>query len=422
MSQVRIPELKFHKPTNQHYVWWNKARVHMGADPAVAQARYKRWVADLLAGDTAPSVRPATPTNPAAERTVAEVLLAYWKFALTEYAGDTESRRSARHRIWQAIEAVRGRYADVPASRFRGPQLKALRDELVKNRTVINNGRDTGRPITRTYVNYLVACVQRVWKWALSEDLVPADGAATVAALAPLARGKGGREPARVLPPPPGWEEALVELPPVLVAMVRTQALCGMRPQDVCRLRRRELSTTAREKVEIPGTGRFVAARLIDGAPVWFYAPSEHKTSWKGKPRVIAIGPRTQALLTPLLEGLGPDDFVFSPAKALAQVGRGNRFKRQGYSTRYQTRQYAQLVERAIERANRPRVAAGWAADELVPEWTPNQLRHLAATVVGDEIDREHARALLGQSSSDVIDVYLEQQLGKACRAAITCG
>ncbi|MBP3954943.1 hypothetical protein J8F10_06565 [Gemmata sp. G18] len=40
MSKVRVPELKFHKPTNQHYVWWSKARVHLGADPETARARY----------------------------------------------------------------------------------------------------------------------------------------------------------------------------------------------------------------------------------------------------------------------------------------------------------------------------------------------------------------------------------------------
>jgi hypothetical protein len=42
---------------------------------------------------------------------------------------------------------------------------------------------------------------------------------------------------------------------------------------------------------------------------------------------------------------------------------------------------------------------------------------------VGDAIDREHARALLGHSGGgDMIDRYMEQQLGKASRAAAKCG
>jgi len=152
------------------------------------------------------------------------------------------------------------------------------------------------------------------------------------------------------------------------------------------------------------------------------YAPSEHKTNWKAKPRAVALGPRAQELLGPLVKDLKPDDYVFPPAVALAQRKRGNRFKRQGYSRHYAPRQYAQLVDRAIERSNWIRMETGASAEEMVPRWTPNQLRHLAATVVGDELDREHARALLGQSSTDVIDVYMEQQMRKAARAAVRCG
>jgi integrase len=420
-TKSRIPALKYHAPTRQHYVWHAKKRVHMGRDPETAQARYRRWASEFLAAaDPAAPIPVPKPTaaNPHAGRTVAEVLVAYWKFVLVEYAGNA----GTRHRIRTAIDAVRGLYPDLPAAQFRGPQLKALRADLVARRTVRNTGPDAGKPITRTYVNYLVACVQRMWAWALSEDLVPADGAATVAALEPLRKGRGGREPRRVLPAAPGWAEALVEAPDVLAALARVQALCGMRPQDACRMRRGELSTAPGERVPVPDTGRHLAAFVEDGQPVWVYVPAKHKTTWQGKPRAVAVGPQAQALLRPLLEGLAPDDFVFSPAKALAQIGRGNRYKHAGYKSHYATRQYAQFVTRAIERANARRRKMRWLPEELVPHWSPNQLRHLAATVVGDELDREHARALLGQSSSGVIDTYMEQQLRKAVRAAARCG
>ena len=413
-KKLTIPQFRFHRHSNQHYIWHNNKRVHMGAELEVAEARYNRWVADFVAGIRTPKPAKRTTPNPSAERTVAEVLVADWKHVLIEYADN----KSTRHRIWQAIEAVREMYSDISVFAFRGPQLKALRADLVENRKHKHNGK----PISRTYINYLVACVQRMWKWALSEDLVPADGAETIAAVEPLAKGKGGREPKRVLPPAVGWDECFVELPPVLTTMIRVQALCGMRPQDVCRMKRGEISTAPSERVAVPDTGRYLAAFVEAGVPVWVYVPAKHKATWQGKPRAVVIGPQAQALLRPLLEILGPDDYVFSPGLALEQRRRGNRDKGKGYGRHYQTRHYAQFITRAVDRTNRPRVAARWLAEELVPFWSPNQLRHLAATVVGDELDREHARVMLGQSSADVIDVYMEQQLRKAARAAAKCG
>lgn len=409
MSKPLIPQLRYHRPTKQHYVWWNKRRVHLGTDQREAEARYKKFVAELAA-DRDPSAghktRSGAPAAPPAVLAVSEVLLSYYRHLQAEGRD-----RSGLHRVKQAIRAVLDRHQGLPAAQFRGPQLKQVRADLL------------ARPeLSRTYINYLTRCVQRSWTWAASEDLVPPEAAEALRAVEMLRRGRGGREPARVVPPPEGWDGVLSELTRVTSAMVQVQALGGMRPQDVCRMRRGDISTGPHEPVLFPGTARPVTAFPVGGVLVWLYVPSEHKTAHLEKPRAVALGPRTQQLLRPLLAGLGPDDYVFSPARSLAERRRGNRFKRQGYSTCYATRQYAQLVGRAIDRVNAARVTAGVPVEDHVPWWSPLQLRHLAATIVGDEIDREHARALLGHSSQDVIDRYMEQQLGKAGRAAAACG
>jgi len=128
----------------------------------------------------------------------------------------------------------------------------------------------------------------------------------------PLHRGQGGRDPGRVLPPAPGWERVLHFLTPTIRAMVLVQVSGGMRPQDVCRMRRSELSTRPGERVEFPGTGRYGEAVAIDGIPVWLYIPKEHKTAGLGKPRAIPLGPKAQAILAPLIVGLEPDEPVFN--------------------------------------------------------------------------------------------------------------
>ena len=158
-------------------------------------------------------------------------------------------------RYWEMVEAVRHVAGEIPTDAFRGKQLKMVRAWLLSPERVC---KKTGRPLSRTYVNYLTKAAQRCWKWLLSEGDVSADCAASVAAVEHLRR--GGRETKRIMPPPAGWDRVLPTLSPTLRAMVEVQECGGMRPQDVCGMRRRDISTSPEEPVELPGTGRYVSA------------------------------------------------------------------------------------------------------------------------------------------------------------------
>jgi integrase len=50
----------------------------------------------------------------------------------------------------------------------------------------------------------------------------------------------------------------------------------------------------------------------------------------------------------------------------------------------------------------------------MVPDWRPNQLRHRAATMASESMDRSHAAAFLGHAGLDTIGVYVEQEMVKA--------
>lgn len=54
---------------------------------------------------------------------------------------------------------------------------------------------------------------------------------------------------------------------------------------------------------------------IYTGAKVWVYRPVEHKNSYRGRPRVIFIGPRGQDVLRPFLR-IDLQAFVISPAEA----------------------------------------------------------------------------------------------------------
>ena len=112
-----------------------------------------------------------------------------------------------------------------------------------------------------------------MFKWAVAEELVSESTYRALMAVAGLQRGRcDAEEPDPALPVP----DALVDtvLPFLLTpvrAMIELQRVTGMRPGEVCAMCASDLDTT--------------------GA-VWLYRPNQHKTAWRGKSRVIAIGPR----------------------------------------------------------------------------------------------------------------------------------
>lgn len=72
---------------------------------------------------------------------------------------------------------------------------------------------------------------------------------------------------------------------------------------------------------------------------------------------------------------------------------------------RYTTDSYRRAVERACRKAD-------------VPVWTPNRLRHNAATEVRQEYGLEAAQVILGHSSAEVTQVYAERDKKLAIEVA----
>ena len=57
-----------------------------------------------------------------------------------------------------------------------------------------------------------------------------------------------------------------------------------------------------------------------------------------------------------------------------------------------------------------------------MPHWTPNQIRHTAATVIEDEHGLDAARASLGHRSPDITKTYAAADLAIATRVAAKRG
>src|SRR5262249_38232960 len=152
---------------------------------------------------------------------------------------------------------------------------------------------------------------------------------------------------------------------------------------------------------------------------------TRHKTAWRGRVRVIALGPKAQAVVRPFL-ALDTQAHLFSPARALAERAAGRRARRK---TRVQPSQ--QSRRKANPRRRRrdfytnlsylPGIR-GACRRAGVPHWPPNQLRHTFATVVRRQHGLEAAQVLLGHAHASTTEIYAEADTALAARVAAEVG
>ena len=287
-------------------------------------------------------------------------------------------------------------YGETPADEFGPKRLKAVRQEIItKGRR--RKRKHTGEPLTRKYINYRIACIVRMFKWAVEEELVPVTVYQSLKAVAALRKGRTNEvlESRKIKPVP---EEhigpVLEQLPAQIAAMVQVQRLAGMRPDEVTIIR--------------PGD-------IDRSGDVWSYRPFTHKTEHHEIEKVILLGPKAQEILKPWLDR-DATAYLFSPKEvreaSLAKrrkeengTRRKKRLRKRRRPTRlprdhYDDESYCQAVERACKRAK-------------VPKWSPGRLRHNAGTQVRSKFGAEAAQLVLGHQNLSTTEIYAEKDMAR---------
>ncbi|MFQ5590270.1 MAG: tyrosine-type recombinase/integrase, partial [Phycisphaerae bacterium] len=286
-----------------------------------------------------------------------------------------------------AMNLVIELYGDLRADDFGPRKLKVVRDAMV------------AADWCTTTVQQRVGMIRRVWRWLASEELVPADVWHGLRALPPLQAGRGeARATPPVAPVPEADIEAVVRrVPDVIAAMIKLQYYTGARPGEVCAMR---------------------AADLETGGAVWVYTPQTHKQTHLGRTRRILLGPKAQDIVRPYLAGRRTTAYLFSPLEAKRQRLEKCRTHRAGghgtvakgrLQDRYTTRAYGQYIKHVCLRHG-------------IQPWSPNRLRHNAATRLRKEFGLDVAQAVLGHTKADVTQVYAEVDLRKAASAMAKIG
>jgi integrase len=262
---------------------------------------------------------------------------------------------------------------------------------------------------SRQYINKLMPVITRTFKWAASEEIISGSIYQALRTVEGLKRGRtSAHDTEPVLPVATDIVEAtLPHLPVVVADMVRVQRATGARPGEVCQLRPCDLDRSA---------------------DVWEYRPPDHKTAYRGRERIIYVGPTAQQVLLPYLLRDAQSN-CFQPTesekkrheemraqrKTKVQPSQQNRRKprpKRVPKTAYNKDSYNKAITRAIRKANRQRTkkAAETGVDPvLLPHWHPNQLRHSKATEIRRQFGLEAAQVVLGHAKADVTQVYAER-------------
>jgi integrase len=398
------PKYRHHKPSSQAVVTLAGVDHYLGLWRSKAsKLEYDRLIGEWLAnGRRLPTAQ--------SDLTVSELVNLYRKFAEAYYVKDGRPTGGI-FSIRVTIRFLREHYGSTRAADFGPLSLAALRSRMI----------EAGQ--SRSYVNGNIDRVRRIFKWAVSRELL---SPAVHQALTTVPGLRRGRTEARESDPVRPVDRATVEttlphLPPIVADMVRLQQLTGCRPGEVCLLRPCDVDTTSE---------------------VWRYVPESHKTEHHGRERVIFVGPKAQDILRPCLLR-DKSIYCFVPAEAERKRNAEKRAGRQSPMTPSQSRRRpkrnrkrppgehytANSYRRAIHRACGLAFPApeDLDADQLkawrkAHQWHPNRLRHSAATLIRQQFGLEAAQVTLGHASADVSQIYAERDYGLAANVMAKIG
>ncbi len=186
----RVPTYRRHRNSGQAVVTLSGRDFYLGPHGSkVSRLEYDRLVGEWLASSRClpPGLDPG---GNEANLAVSELLRAYWRFAKGYYVKDGRPT-GEMHCIKRVIRAVRELYGHTNAAEFGPLALKAVRQKLI----------DEG--LARTSTNQNVSRIKRIFKWGVSNELVPASVHQGLSTVAGLRRGRTeARETEPVKPVP----------------------------------------------------------------------------------------------------------------------------------------------------------------------------------------------------------------------------
>ncbi len=304
-----VPSYRLHKPSGQAVVTvrdpsGDRRDVYLGEyNSPDSRREYARVIAEMsvspLASPCNSDIQTQNNTssgvswNPSRKRiTIDQVILAFWRHAEDHYRRVDGTTTQELVEYKQSMGPLRALYGPTPAHEFGPLGLKAVRQKMIE------------AGLCRTTINNRIRRLKHVFKWAVAEELVPASVHQALLCVSGLQKGRTKvPEPDPIRPV--AEERVRATLPflrPQVRGMVELQLVTGMRPGEVVAIR---------------------PADIDQSGEVWVYRPVQHKNTYRGKPRVIPIGPKARAILekfSPPNSHQMATEFFFRPGEAVSQL------------------------------------------------------------------------------------------------------
>lgn len=308
---------------------------------------------------------------------------------------------SERAMVQLAIRELLQLFGDLPATELGEAQLLAYRDTL-----------ERCPRITRKGINRKLQLLKRGLKWMRPRGLINRDQWHEIHALEPIKRGEmqADRERRQNKRAVTFAEVQVVaaEAGHVVGAMMRLQALTGMRPGEVCAMKWEDIDRTPVR---------------IEDAVCWTYRVREAKTAHHGHETVYPLTPAAQELLQDFDDG--STSYVFSPQRAMQERREDLRARRttpatqqtrdrdararRRYRENYTVETYGKAVNRAVERTT-------------VRRFTPHEIRHGFVTRAARAYGVLAASAAANHKNVSTTQGYLHADREDAYRVAVGLG
>ena len=354
-----LPSYRLHKSSGQAVVTIRGKTHYLG--PFGSDDSRRKYGEVLAAASSGVAIDPLA--KPSQQSTVGDpgpsvavLCVAFLDFAESYYVKDGQQTDEVDC-YRSLIRVLRQTHGLTSISQFGPNHLRAVRDAMI------------AADWSRGYINRQINRLRHMVKWAVGRDMVEPSVLERLRAVEPLT---AGRSQARETRPRGSVPEASIAAVKAKIRSRKAKALIDL-----------QLATAAR-----PGELLQLTTQMIDqSTDVWTVSLTSHKTQHFGKSRILAFGPKAQAVLSPFLRPDAPDEPLFS-------------IKRNTYE---------QIVRNACDRAG-------------VPRFVPHELRHTGGTHYHDELGFEAARAMLGHARPDMTAHYSNNLRDKAIAAAAVLG
>lgn len=376
-----VPSLRHHKGRELGYVRVKRTDTYFSGKwprsrktpPTEIAAQYQDWLNRwYMVGRSAEKVE--TSSDP----TIAEIWLGYLTHCESWYIKDGKHTSEVQC-IRDACSIVAKLFGDTPARLFSPKKLKEVREAFLASGWA------------RQHVNKQVSRVRRMFRWAVSEELVPVAVLTAIETIEDIPKGRirGLREQRKVTEIP--WE--VVELtfpalPQTLQELIRFHWLVGCRAGEACVLHVDDIDRETNPEL-------------------WCWSPRRYKTEHldDDEPFTYWLGPKAQTMLRPILERAEKPRFRKAGRRTIEIPPIGycfdsGRTRGEGHWT---TASYRRAVKRAIDQLN-----SRENPPTIIPHWYPLQIRHSKAEIVRRSHPKgiEAVQAALGHKEVTTSQIY----------------